>query len=119
MKQSAFAIVSSHFASSGMLSDMDTPHVNHMCCLVANPTLKIISATGRLLASVGSAKGAERRAHAVCVDFALLNPSYEEPKTSPAPVHIQRLAGHEGGVVAGEKRQCADQIVRHLGSVLI
>jgi hypothetical protein len=30
---------------------------------------------------------------------------------SPA-IHIQRLAGHEGGVVAGQKRQGADQIVR-------
>jgi hypothetical protein len=35
----------------------------------------------------------------------------------PPAVHIQRLPGHEGGVVAGEKRQGADQIVRHLDAL--
>jgi hypothetical protein len=32
---------------------------------------------------------------------------------SPA-IHIERLPGHESRVVAGEKRQRADQIVGHL-----
>src|SRR5580704_877718 len=35
----------------------------------------------------------------------------------PPAVHIQRLAGHERRVVAGEKRQCADQILRHLDAL--
>src|ERR1700735_801387 len=35
----------------------------------------------------------------------------------PSAVDVQRLPGHEGGVVAGEERQRADQILRYLDAL--
>ena len=32
----------------------------------------------------------------------------------PPPIHVQRLPGDEGGIVAGQERHRADQVLRHL-----
>jgi len=82
-------------------------------------SLKLITATSKL-SKCRLGKGAKRRAHAIRVRVALLSPPYEDSLLPhplgpyPPPAHIQRLPSHERRVVAGEKRQHADQIVRHL-----